>query len=171
MKAEFNRHLRDFKCDFTIEFNVKNPPIPNIPFQSAQHEYETGTVANALGDKLFKKLNYKWLEDWSFAGRSNGWFVLLCRGEESRVRERTIVKLENLVETYLEKYKDELEKAYKIEIVKIFDHGVSNNNIHDVIKDKEEIKSILENEEEWTDDLEFFDAFGNSYIADDLSRM
>lgn len=113
MEAIFNRHLKDFNADFTIEFDVKNPPIPNISEEAMQYEYETGTVVNELGDELFKSLNYKWLKDWSFAGRSNGWFVLLCKGDESKIRAKTLGKLENLVEKYEKKYKHALEEVYK----------------------------------------------------------
>jgi hypothetical protein len=112
MKAIFNRHLRDFNADFTIEFDVKNPAIPNISEEAMQYEYETGSVVNQLGDEFFNELNYKWLKDWSFAGRSNGWFVLICKGDESKIQSRTIAKLENLVEKYLKKYKIYLEQSY-----------------------------------------------------------
>ncbi len=112
MEAIFNRHLKDFHADFTIEFDVKNPPLANISEEAHQYEYETGTVVNELGDELFNNLNYKWLKDWSFAGRSNGWFVLLCEGDESKIQAKTLRKLESLVKDYLNKYKLALEHAY-----------------------------------------------------------
>jgi hypothetical protein len=113
MEAIFNRHLKDFfNVDFTIEFNVKNPPIPNVSEEAMQYEYETGTVVNRLGDELFNSLNYKWLIDWSFAGRSNGWFVLLGKGDESKIQAKTLGKLENLVQDHLKKYTLVLEETY-----------------------------------------------------------
>lgn len=113
MEAIFNRHLKDFTADFTIEFDVKNPSIPNISEELMQYEWETGTVANKLGDELFNSLNYKWLSDWSFAGRSNGWFVLIGKGDESKIQARTLGKLENLVKDFFKKYESALEETYK----------------------------------------------------------
>jgi len=112
MNLEFNRHLREFRADFTIEFNVKNPNLPEISEEAYSFELETGTVINKVAEELFNKLNYKWLEDWSFAGRSGGWFVLICSGEQSQVQQRTLCKLEQMVEDYLKIYTKELEAAY-----------------------------------------------------------
>lgn len=107
MKAIFNRHLNDFRnsCDFTIEFDVKAPNIPEgISEEDMQFEYETGNVTNQYCNALRKEFTNKFISDWSFAGRSNGWFVLLCKGDESQVRKSTIAKMERIVEKYYQNY-------------------------------------------------------------------
>jgi hypothetical protein len=112
MKAIFNRHLSDFGglCDFTIEFNVKSPNIPEgISEEHMQFEFETGYFANQYCGALREEFKNKFISDWSFAGRSNGWFVLMCNGSESSVRQSTLNKMERIVKKYYRNYGEALK--------------------------------------------------------------
>ncbi len=122
MLIEFNRNKSSFNCDFTIEFNVKNPTVKNIPEDLWQHEYETGQFTNKYGDKCFAEIrkvikSKKWyVKDWSFAGRSNGWFVLLCNesapGHLEPVTEVQVDKITKIVDKYLSNYGQAMEEFY-----------------------------------------------------------
>ncbi len=115
MNYEFNRH-RSLGCNFTIEFNVKNPKIPELDYGLLLFEYETGEFTNQYADKCFKEImrsGYGWLQDWSFAGRMNGWFALLCGGDTSVVQTKSLERIEAIVEKYFNKYAEEMVKFYK----------------------------------------------------------
>ena len=119
MEMEFNRHADEFKCESTIEFCVKNPRLPaGMPEEIYQFEYETGEFTNDYADRCFKEImrpGYRWLTDWSFAGRSNGWFVLMCENDaETEVRAVTLTRIKFIVERYFKNYGAELAKHYKI---------------------------------------------------------
>ena len=109
MKAVFNRHKSDFRCGFTIEFDVK---LPNLPLTDAheellQSEWESGFLTNYHSEQCFEEImesNYPFITDWSFAGRSNGWWVLVCEGDESQVRSRSLSRIERIVEKYFNSY-------------------------------------------------------------------
>lgn len=78
-----NKHLNEFRgFDFTIDFNVKNPKGTYLLSEDDMNfEQETGMFTNKYAKGCFEaicKLKYSWIEDWNFAGRSNGWFILLC---------------------------------------------------------------------------------------------
>ena len=113
-----NKHLNDFrKFDFTIEFNVKDPKgIYLLSEEDFNYEQETGTFTNFYARLCFEdisKLKYKWIEDWSFAGRSNGWFVLLCNNKDvSKITEKQYYKIERIVNRYLREYVDNLNSFY-----------------------------------------------------------
>ena len=115
---ELNRHIRDFGgFDFTIEFNVKNPKGNyTLTEEDMNYEQETGTFTNHYSNLCFdeiSKLKYNWIKDWSFAGRSNGWFVLLCNGKDvSKITENQFYKIEAIVKKYLEKYVNCLNAFY-----------------------------------------------------------
>jgi hypothetical protein len=115
MEARFNLHNGDFRNDFTIEFNVKNPNF-SILEENAQYEMETGTFTNKYAEKCFseiQKLKYNWIKDYSFAGRSNGWFCLLCNDKEiNSIRPSQLGKLETIVERFLKNYGQEIELFY-----------------------------------------------------------
>ena len=109
MEAEFNRHVKDFNCSFTIEFNVKNPTIPltdkHLEFMESEWMY--GDLTNSYSTDCFEEImesNYSFIEDWSFAGRSNGWWVLICEGSESQVRASSLQRIERIVEKYFKGY-------------------------------------------------------------------
>ena len=109
MKAEFNRHNRDFNCSFTIEFDVKNPTIPltDRHLELMESEWRYGDLTNNYSTDCFEEImesNYSFIEDWSFAGRSNGWWVLICKGSESQVRASSLRRIERIVEDYFSKY-------------------------------------------------------------------
>lgn len=117
MKMEFNRHADEFKCESTIEFCVKNPSLPEgISDELWEHEWVTGEFTNEYADRCFKEImrsGYRWLTDWSFAGRSNGWFVLMCDVDAAiEVRQSTIERIESIVERYFKNYGKELDKWY-----------------------------------------------------------
>jgi hypothetical protein len=115
MEVIFNKHLSDFRNDFTIEFNVKGLQA-NISEEDFEYEYETGTFVNFYGDLCFKKLKtlkYDWLKDWSFAGRSNGWFCLLCDDKDyKKVTDKQISKIETIVEKFIKEYSQNIESFY-----------------------------------------------------------
>jgi len=112
MEAMFNLHSRDFKGN-TIEFDVKNPTFPSgISEEIWDWEYQTGTFTNQYGDKLLSELNYHWISDWSFAGRSGGWFVLITDRELHKIPDRTLIRMERIVEKYFRNYGSELSKFY-----------------------------------------------------------
>jgi len=119
MEMKFNRHADGFKCESTIEFCVKNPWMPEgVSNDLLEFEYETGEFTNDYADRCFKEImrsGYSWLTDWSFAGRSNGWFVLLCDIDaEEGLKQRTIDRIERIVETYFNNYGKEFAKHYGI---------------------------------------------------------
>lgn len=112
MLSNINRHARDFRCDFTIEFDVKNPSVPDcVSEEDREHEMQTGDFTNAYCDEAFRKMlgaapkSRRWeIEDWSFAGRSNGWFALMCRGEVSAVTVRQLEKLAAIANKFFSEY-------------------------------------------------------------------
>ena len=115
MEAVFNRHAKDFRCDFTIEFDVKFPPGV-LPEEEAEFEFTTGTFTNKYSQRCYNEImksDYSWIKDWSFAGRSNGWWVLECYGDKSKVRTSTIHRIESIVERYFNNYGKEIEEYYK----------------------------------------------------------
>jgi hypothetical protein len=119
MEAIFNRHVKDFRENFTIEFDVKFPSTKNeVSEEDLYYEFETGTFTNHWAQKCFEQIekvckSKQWRPmDWSFAGRSNGWFVLLCIGDYTKVTQRQIGKIEQIVEYYFINYNIELSKYY-----------------------------------------------------------
>lgn len=118
MRVEIDRHIEDFQEDFTIEFEVKFPHIPaGFPEDIWEYEYTTGSFTNLYAQKAFLEISrsgYRWLDDWSFAGRSNGWYALLCKGSSTEVQPRSIDRIENVVRRYFSAYGKELCKHYKI---------------------------------------------------------
>ena len=122
MEASFNVHRRDFysiREDFTIEFNVKNPPnLHDLSETDLEFEYMTGHFTNHWAGECFLQIAKicrakRWtLRDWSFAGRSNGWFALLCTGDSSAVTDLQIERIENIVESYFKQYGVKLAECY-----------------------------------------------------------
>lgn len=117
MKHEINRHASELREQFTIEFDVKYPRI-TVSDKTYEYEYATGAFTNPYSARCFKEILRKvtsrtWrIKDWTFAGRSNGWFVLLCDGDKDRVTENQLNKLEEIVERYFKNYGEELAKYY-----------------------------------------------------------
>ena len=121
MEAKFNRHNRDFNCDFTIEFNVKNPTLSldESHLELMESEYQYGDLTNSHSADCFEEImksNYSFIEDWSFAGRSNGWWVLICKGSESQVRASSLTRIERIVEEYFRSYGKMLITSFEISI-------------------------------------------------------
>lgn len=115
MQVEFNLHGRDFRNP-TIEFNVKNPAIPaSLTEDVLEWEYATGHCTNLYADELFGKLvkRYKWMKDWGFAGRSNGWFVIEIDKDPTKIRKITIDSITKLVVSYYKGYGERLAEFYK----------------------------------------------------------
>jgi hypothetical protein len=110
MQAVFNRHSRDFRCSFTIEFDVKLPDLHLLKeehIELMEHEYSDGFLTNYHAEQCFDEImesDYGFVTDWSFAGRSGGWFVLTCDGEESKVRASSLRRIERIVEKYFKGY-------------------------------------------------------------------
>lgn len=114
---EINRHIRDFGCDFTLEYNVKNINGNYLlSEEDMDFEMETGIFVNEYAKECFdeiKKLGYHWVKDWSFAGRTNGWFVLLCDDKEvEKIRQSQFAKIENIIKRYLKGYVERLNSFY-----------------------------------------------------------
>ena len=113
-----NTHLNEFRgFDFTIEFNVKNPKGTYLlSEEDFNYEQETGTFTNFYARLCFEdisKLKYKWIEDWNFAGRSNGWFILLCNNKDiSKITDSQFYKIESIVKKYLDDYVNSLNEFY-----------------------------------------------------------
>jgi hypothetical protein len=118
MQTYFNRYASEYSRDYTytLAYEVKHPPqLVGLSEDIIQHEYETGAFTNAYAERCFREIsrsNYRWLEDWTFAGRSNGWFVLLCKGDISKVRPQTLERIERIVNSYFQAYGRELAKYY-----------------------------------------------------------
>lgn len=116
MEAIFNRHLSDFRNDFTLEFDVKIPIGIDIPDEDWEFENETGHFVNSYAKSCFDKikaLGYDWIKDWSFAGRSNGWFCLLCDNKEiEKIRPTQLGKIETIVEKFYKEYSKNLNNFY-----------------------------------------------------------
>ena len=116
METNLNKHLSDFRCDFTLEFDVKIYSIISISDEDYNYELKTGNFINSYAERCFneiKNLKYNWIKDWTFAGRSNGWFVLLCKNKKTdSIRPTQIIKIKKIVEKYYINYTKELEKNY-----------------------------------------------------------
>jgi len=116
MKISFNRHANDFR-DNTIEFEVKNPGFDGLPDNIFIYEWEHGIFRNYYSKKCFEEImrsKYSWLKDWSFAGRSDGWFVLLIDKDPKKIQQRAIARIETIVEKYFNNFNKELLKYYNI---------------------------------------------------------
>lgn len=117
MNIQINRHTRDFGKQ-TIEFEVKNPTLPTcLGEEILQYEFETGAFTNKYGQKCFDEImksNYTWVDDWSFAGRSNGWFALIIKDGYfvDDVRQKSIDRIERIIEKYFNEYGEKLEEFY-----------------------------------------------------------
>lgn len=117
--AVFNRHVEDFRTDFTVEWDVKFIGFDSEITEAAfEYEYQTGAFTNCFAQACFDKItkavkSRRWrIKDWSFAGRSNGWFVLTCEGDSSHVTESQIHKMDAVVNSFLDKYREGIEKFY-----------------------------------------------------------
>jgi len=115
----FNRHISDFNADFTIEINVKNPDYRGIPDKAAETEAHFGSITNQLGQECFDEITDKidhdnWsIIDWSFAGRMNGWYALLCGGDGDAVTENDLNEIESIVEKYFRSFNKRFKEFYK----------------------------------------------------------
>ena len=116
--GEINKHLSDFRADFTIEWNVKKIG-GNLSEKQWRQEYQTGAFTNKYALECFDELkkiikSQKWsIDDWSFAGRSNGWFVLVCSGNAEDVTDNQMAKMNVIVRKYMKNYANAIEKFYK----------------------------------------------------------
>lgn len=134
MKRENNRHADEFNCDFTIEFCVKNPNIPDsVDEDTMRFESETGAFTNRYGKKCFDEItrngrSYPWIKDWSFAGRMNGWFALICNGDEADVKETVMSRIEEIVQKYYREYGEKLEAFYNQRHAEDGKHGERSEN-------------------------------------------
>ena len=118
MKVQINRHNPStHNADFLIEFEVKFPAIPHdFPEDLYELEYTTGAFTNEYASRCFREIargGYRWLKDWTFEGRSAGWFALTCIGDPSQVKEVTLHRMESIIRRYFLNYGVELTKAYQ----------------------------------------------------------
>ena len=115
-KATFNNHVKDFK-DYTIEFDVKNPKFSTeIPEQIKTFEEDWNLFINEYATKCFKEINksnYSWLTDWSFAGRSDGWFVLIVSDNPIGIHSKSIIRITEIVNKYFDNFEQEFLTYYK----------------------------------------------------------
>lgn len=123
IEPKIDLHLEDgfTQADFTIEFNIKNPDLSGVPDDIYSYEFESGQFTNKYAERLFneikssiKNTNNFSIDDWSFAGRSNGWFILICTGDDNNIPENKLYKIQNIVENYFNNYNKEIKKYYKI---------------------------------------------------------
>ena len=117
--GELNVHHHDFKANFTIEWDVKNVGSnANISEDDWEYEYTSGTFTNVYAQRCFDEIKSKvkpkdWhIEDWSFAGRSHGWFALICYGDKNDVTDSQMDKMNSIVDKYSKNYSKELEEFY-----------------------------------------------------------
>jgi hypothetical protein len=122
MKLELNLHNSEMHLPiptFTIEFNVKNPKI-TVPDELWEREWITGRFTNEYGDECFEKIrsaikSRTWRpENWCFTGRSNGWFCILCVGDETRITETQRHTIEAIVERFFKNYPKRLAIHYGV---------------------------------------------------------
>lgn len=107
IRCRSNIHIRDFSgdCVFTLEFNVKNADWSGLSDECGEHETVSGEFVNRYGQECFEAISKRmnkcslfWkIKDWSFAGRMNGWFVLICEGDVDKVTLRQEEKMEEIV--------------------------------------------------------------------------
>lgn len=121
---EINKHLFDFsglKHDFTIEFNVKGADYSGLTEKQMQCVWESGDFVNMYD--MYANLCYiemlieteqigYIIEDWSFAGRTNGWFVLLCSGDEDKIGSDLDI-LEEIYKKFMNNFNKAINKFYK----------------------------------------------------------
>lgn len=136
-----NKHNHLFRCDFTISFNVKQNFI-TIPYEEklylsykdAMFEEETGHFINYYSEQCFRELKKisKCLTDYSFEGRSNGWFVLIFNGcKYTRLTENQKSKIAQIVYTYNKGYNKAIYDAYN-----------ETNEILNAITPAKELKTV-----------------------------
>lgn len=142
VEVKINRHNLDFGSA-TLEFDVKGIMPNDIPIDIAEYEQETGAFANNYSQECFdkcvkafdstlkrllrgKKFAERWeyeeawrLDDWSFAGRSCGWYAITLnkRGywePETKQDWLLIEAVSKVVNKYIENYSKRLYKFYKI---------------------------------------------------------
>jgi len=115
-ELNFDKHCEDYDCDFTIEFNVKNlGGDANLSEEIWQNESENGIFANMYSQKCYDEImksKYDWITNWGLAGRSGGWFVLVCSGEKDTVRTSTLERISNIVNKYIDNYSREISNFY-----------------------------------------------------------
>lgn len=121
MRKAINRHIEDFRCGFTLEFDVKNPPLnPDIQISedNANFENEMYTFHNIHAQACFDEImNLPDVElqitGWNFAGRSGGWFVLECDGDDDiDLGSKDIAAIEEVVEKYHKSFFQEMANFY-----------------------------------------------------------
>lgn len=164
----FDKHNRDFNCDFTIEFNVKMLGADaNLPEEIWQNESENGTFASMYCQKCYdeiQKSKYDWITDWGLAGRSGGWFVLVCSGEKEKIRTSTLERISNIVNKYIDNYSREIRNFY---------HNIPFNSAEDDIEYNKTIKD-LEMMYNCLDNITLpvnFDSFDNEKYTEHVTNL
>jgi hypothetical protein len=120
MRVKLNAHYNDIcQGDFTIEFEVKFPPgLSEIPEKVYRSEYLSGLFTNKYADEAYNQIkkavqSRTWQPtNWCFTGRSAGWFALICKGEESKVTERQIEIIGDIVNKKFLGYAKKMKEFY-----------------------------------------------------------
>jgi len=131
MQIAINKHISDFREESTIEVNVKFPRTPSVddlnykmdcPYfkitdkeldEILNFELETGNFTNDYCQDWFNEIQDKTdnkFKDWSFAGRSNGWLVLLYDDVFDVTDNETLEIIDTLSKEYFEKYTEAISK-------------------------------------------------------------
>jgi hypothetical protein len=116
MKTNFNQHSSDYR-ETGIEFNVKNPPGEwRIGEDAEDYEQQTGAFLLSRAHQLTAKLKkrFKWIQDWTFAGRSGGYFVLLTNKDAEDISPDTLAKLTEEVKYSYKTFVEDLNKYYGV---------------------------------------------------------
>lgn len=120
-----NIHLDEVRADFTLEFDVKlnipngNIKTANISETDSNFEQERGYFQKNYSNRCFKDIKKamrcNWIKDFTFTGRSGGWFTLLCEDKDiNKITDEQFEKLSKIVEMYLKNYYKELEIYYNL---------------------------------------------------------
>jgi len=92
-EVKLNRHISDFTENISFEFECKNllyiggfdVTDRTIIEETIDFDYQTGTYTNKYANDCFNEikseLQYIDIIDWTFGGRSNGWFILLSNDD------------------------------------------------------------------------------------------
>lgn len=138
--GKFNVHSRDFRGENTFEFDTRNfhnldksveillkhyKKTGEPSFMSGFEEdeesiepdfsYFLADFSNYLGDLLFKSFkSNKYISDWSFAGRSNGWFAFILSSSFDSLPEKSKIKVLTSIEDKFMKIKNLMTNQYEI---------------------------------------------------------
>jgi len=137
--GKFNLHNNELRGQDTFEFNVKNfhdvwevveilsdfydkYKLPKFMSNYKNDEesiepefsYFLADFSNYLGDIMFKSFKSKYISDWSFLGRNNGWYVIILSSYFKDLTENQQVKILSNIEDKFMKIKKLFNDKYEI---------------------------------------------------------